>query len=276
MKQEKRNENKKVLVKKFVSIGIIIILLIILIFLFQKVYDNLLHKKSFENSIISFANKNKETIFSINKVVFFSSSDSKNKPNSSTNFTIENLYTYTDIALFIDNNSEENTLENTLKSVKISNVKFTKESKIGQPSIYYKSINNFAKSDLPESNAINGELEFEITSEDEANLDKPVLYNNCANPITLSYINQNLKTDYTITDIENPITYNGTLLKRCGISIDSLETSISFDIDIENNKNQKFRTTVYFDIPYEKDEKSIFDGSMTIKEDLDFSFYRYE
>lgn len=276
MKQEKRNKNKKVSEKKFVSIGITIILLIILIFLFQKVYDILLQKKNFENSIISFANKNKETVFSINRVVFFSSSDSKNKYSSLTNFTIENLYTYTDIALFIDNNSEQNTLENTLKSVKISNIKFTKEPKIGQPSLYYKSINDFAKSNISESNVIKTDLEFEITSEDEVNLDKPILYNNCANPITLSYINQNIKTDYTITDVENSITYDGTLLKRCGISIDSLETAISFDINIENNKNQKFRTTVYFNIPYEKGEKSIFDGSMTIKEDLDFSFYRYE
>ena len=105
---------------------------------------------------------------------------------------------------------------------------------------------------------------------------QPILYNNCANPITLSYINQNLKTDYTITDTENPITYNEALLKKCGISIDSIERSISFDMYIENNTSEKFRTTVYFDIPYEKDEKSIYDGNLTIKDDLDFSFYRYE
>ena len=86
-------------------------------------------------------------------------------------------------------------------------------------------------------------------------LSKPVLYNNCANPITLSYVNQNIKTDYTMTDTQNPITYNGKLLKRCGVSVKAINTSISFDIEIENNKNQKFRTTIYFDIPYESEEK---------------------
>lgn len=271
-----KEKNKKILIKRMIYIIIIIILITILVFLFKKTYDNLLHKKTFENSIISFAEKNQKTIFSINKIVFFSSSDSKNKTSSSSNFTIENLYAYTDIALFIDNNSEKNTTENTLKNVKISNIKFTKEPTAGKPNLYYKSVENFAKSELDQNNVIDKELEFEITAEDEADFSKPVLFNNCANPITLSYINQNIKTDYTMTDTQNPITYNGKLLKRCGVSIQTIETSVSFDIEIENNKNQKFRTTVYFDIPYENEEKSIYDGSITLKQDTNFKFYRYE
>lgn len=275
--EEKNNKIKnRILIKKIIHFSIIIILILILIFLLKKSYNNFSHNKEFENSIISFAEKNKETIFKINKIIFFVSSDSKNKSSSATNFTIENLYTYTDIALFIDNSSEENTLENTLKNVKITNIKFTKEPTVGEPKIYYKPINGFAKSEFEENDIIENELEFKITSEDEADLSKPVLYNNCANPITLSYINQNVKTDYTMTDVENPITYNGKLLKRCGVSISSIETSISFDIELENNKNQKFRTTVYFSIPYEYEEKSIYDGNLTIRQDVDFNFYRYE
>ena len=258
----------------------IILIIIILIFLFQKTYNNILNRKNFENSTISFAEKNKETIFTINKIVFFSSSDSKNKSSSTSNFTIENLYAYTDIALFIDNHinnqSEENNTENTLKSVKVTNIKLKKEPTVGSPNLYYKSIENFAKSEFQEDNKIDKELEFEVTAENEADLSKPVLYNNCANPITISYINQNVKTDYTMTDTENPITYNGKLLKRCGVSIASIETSLSFDVELENNKNQKFRTTVYFSIPYENEGKSIYDGNLTLKKDTEFNFYRYE
>ena len=271
-----KEKSKVNFIKRIIHIIIIIILIIILVFLFQKTYDKLLHKRTFENSIISFAEKNKETIFSINKIVFFSSCDSKNKTSSKTNFTIENLYAYTDIAIFINNNSEENTVENTLKNVKISNIKFTKETSVGKPNLYYKSVENFAKSEIDENNIINEELKFEITSEDEADFSKPVLFNNCANPITLSYINQNIKTDYTMTDTQNPITYNGKLLERCGVPIQSIETTISFDIEIENNKNQKFITTVYFEIPYENENKSIHDGNLTVKKDTNFKFYRYE
>jgi len=179
------------------------------------------------------------------------------------------------MALFINNNSEETTLENTLKNVKISNIKFTKMPELGKPQLYYKSINNFAKSELKEENIINNELEFEITSENEADLNKPILYNNCANPITLSYINQNIKTDYTMTDTQNPITYNGKLLKRCGVSIKSIETSISFDVEIENNKNEKFKTTVYFKIPYENEQNSIYEGNLKSELETNFNFYRY-
>ncbi len=263
-------------IKKIIYTIIITILIILLIFLFQKVYNEIITKKDFENSIMLFSENNKETIFSIKKVIFFSSSDSKNKSSSPTNFTIENLYTFTDIALFIDNNSEENNLENTLKKAKIDNIKFDKKPTVGKQNLYYKSIENFAKSELEEKNLIDKELEFEVTSEEKVDLSKPILYNNCANPITLSYINQNIKNDYTMTDVENPITYNGKLLKRCGVLISALDVSVSFDIELENNKNQKFRTTVYLEIPYEDEGKSIYDGNITVKKDTKFNFYRYE
>ena len=267
---------KKNILKKTIIILALIILIIILIFLTQKIYKKLVQKNKFENSMISFAEKNKETIFSVKKIIFFSSCDSKNKTSSSSNFTIENLYTYTDIAIFIDNNSDENTMENTLKNLKISNIKFSKEPLQGKPNLYYKSVKNFAKSEIDEENLINQELQFEITSNDEADFSKPILFNNCANPITLSYINQNIKTDYTMTDTQNPITYDGKLLKRCGVSVQAIEATISFDIEIENNKNQKFKTTIYFDIPYENEEKSINNGNITVKKDTNFKFYRYE
>ncbi len=255
---------------------LIISLILILTFVFQNIYDKLLQKKNFENSIISFAKNNEEIVFKIKKIVFFSSSDSKNKTSSNTNFTIQNLYTYTDIALFIDNISEENTVKNTLKKVKITNIKISKEPIYGKPNLYYKSINNFSKSEFDINNLIQQELVFDVTSEDNVDLSKPVLYNNCANPITISYINQNIKSDYTMLDTENPIIYNGKLLQRCGISISSIQASISFDIEIENNKNERYKTTIYLDIPYVDAEKSIYDGSLVITKDVEFNFYRYE
>ena len=300
----KKTENKK-LIKQIIFSILIIILIIILIFLFNQVYNKLRRKKNFESDVASFSEKNEKTIFSINKIVFFSSCDSKNKTSSRTNFTIENLYAYTDIAIFLNNDSiqeneknqnkeentnteennveidaenskEKNTAENTLKNVKITNIKFTKQPELGIGNLYYKNVNDFAKSEINENNKIENELQFETTSASEANLSKPVLYNNCANPITLSYVNQNIKTDYTMTDTQNPITYNGKLLKRCGVSVKSINTSISFDIEIENNKNHKFRTTVYFDIPYENEDKSINDGSIVVENKTNFNFYRYE
>ena len=126
MKNKKiNNKFKNIDTKKFILTCIVIFLIIVFSFLLYYLISNVINQKNYENSIISFAEKNTNTIFSIDKIVFFSSSDSKNKSSSKTNFTIENLYAYTDIALFINNHSEENTMENTLKEVTINNINFT-------------------------------------------------------------------------------------------------------------------------------------------------------
>ena len=58
--------------------------------------------------------------------------------------------------------------------------------------------------------------------------------------------------------------------------MNSINTSILFDIEIQNNKKQKFRTTIYFDIPYEDEDKSINDGRIVVEKNAKFNFYRYE
>lgn len=206
----------------------------------------------------------------------FSSCDSKNKTSSANHFTIENLYQYTDIALFIESTTAEKTLENTLKEVSIQNIQFKTKPNLGEPNLYFKSIHQFSKSELIDENKIQDHLDFSISSEDSANLDTPTLYNNLANPITLTYINSNIKTDYTITDTSVPITYDGSLLKRCNVSLENIQARISFDIYITNNLDQKFKSSVYLDIPLENGETSILNGSITERKTINTSFYRYE
>ena len=276
-KQIYKKINFKNLTKKEFILTIITIVLFIIVFIlcYLSFYKYVL-KRNFENTVIDFSSKNEETIFEINNVTFFSSCDAKNKSASSSNFTVENLYQYTEMALFITSPKEEKNLENTLKNVYIDNIKFTKSPTLGTPNLYYKNIYNFAKSDIVDSNLINDRLDFNVTSEDEANLDTPTLYNNLANPIVLSYVNSNIKTDYTLTDTSSPITYDGTLLKKCDILLNSISSSISFDIYITNNLDQEFKTTVYIDIPLESEEESIYNGSVTLKKDTNFIFYRYK
>lgn len=262
--------------KKAILTLITIILLIIVFVLCYLLFYKYVLKRNFENSVLDFSSKNEETVFQIDNITFFSSCDAKNKSASSSNFTIENLYQYTDMALFITSPKEEKTLENTLKSVYIDNINYSKTPTLGKPNLYYKNIYNFAKSDLIDSNLINERLDFNISSEDETNLDTPTLYNNLANPIVLSYVNSNIKTDYTITDTTSPITYDGSLLKKCEVLLNSISSSLSFDIYITNNLDQEFKTTVFIDIPLESEEESIYDGSVTLRTDTNFIFYRYK
>lgn len=262
--------------KKILIISIFIILIIILIILSTTVLGMFINKYSCESSYLDFADKNQNTIFSINKCIFFSNCNAKNKTSSATNFTIENLYQYTDIALFINNNNKENSLENTLKSVKIKNLKFLQTPSVGNQKIFYKNINSFAESIIPETNIFEDEIVFNISSEDNEDLTTPTLYNNCANPIVLSYINENIKSDYTITDTSSPITYDGSLLKRCGVLPNSLNAKFSFDIYITNNLDQEFKCTVYIEPPVETESKSLYDGAITLTQNTNYNFYRYK
>ena len=264
--------------KKVIFTVLFVISILILIFLSLVVFNRVKIGQCLEKTL-DFAEKNKEIIFSIDKCTLFSGVDTKNKASSITNFTIENLYQYTDMAFFINNHSDENNMENTLKSVNISNIQFTQKPQEGEPSLYYKNINNFAKSEIVDSNKIDNELNFEISSEDNLNFEKPELYNNCASPIVFSYINSNIKTDYTFTDTSTPITYDGSLLKRLNISLDSLDAVLSFDIYITNNLDQKFKTTVYKRIPLQDSDgkNTIYDGKYTGKsEETSYIFYRYQ
>ena len=141
--------------------------------------------------------------------------------------------------------------------------------------MYFKSLNNFAKSDIIEENLISDSFEFNVSSSDEADLNTPTLYNNLANPLTFSYVNTNIKPDYTITDVSSPITYDGSLLKKCNINLEDINSTISFDINITNNLDQNFRTNVSINIPLSSADKSIYDGNLTLKNDTTYNFYRY-
>ncbi len=264
--------------KKIKILTVIVFLLLILVVIFAFLLSQkYVLKSNFERDILPFANKNNDTIFEVNKMVLFSNCDAKNKTGSATNFTIENLYQYTDLAIFINHSSpEEKTLKNTLKKVSIANIQYITHPNFGQPQLFFKPLNKFAKSDLIDENFIQDSLDFTITAEDEANLDTPTLYNNLANPITLSYVNQNIKSDYTITDTSIPITYDGSLLKRCNVNFSSISCKFSFDIYITNNLEEEFKTTVFIDIPLEIQEKSIYDGNINMTQNCNFTFYRYK
>ena len=263
--------------KKIILTIITFILFIIVFILASMLFNKYVLKKEFEENILSFAEMNNKTVFKVNKIILFSSSDAKNKTSSISNYTVENLYQYTDIAIFINNNStEEKTLENTFKKVSINNIKFNQKPETGEPKLYFKSLNKLATSEFNEENEITDNLDFNITSENEADLNTPTLYNNLANPITLSYVNQNVKNDYTITDTSTPITYDGSLLKRCNIDLSSISCNLSFDINITNNLDEEFKSSVFIDIPLESEDKSIYDGYIHLTKNTNFIFYRYK
>lgn len=166
------------------------------------------------NSFYKFCEENKVPIFSINKIVYFSTGSGSTNINPNSSFTISDLYQYTDIAIFINNNSDGHyTEKNTLKKVSLSNIEFYSKPSIGTPKLYYKNINDFATNKFDENNLIEKNLNFSTTGEEQIDFSKPILYNNTANPITLSYVNSNIKSNYTLQNTISNINYDRKFIK---------------------------------------------------------------
>ena len=103
---------------------------------------------------------------------------------------------------------------------------------------------------------------------------KPILYNNCANPITLCYVNSELKNNYTFSNDISNLTYNGSLLKMCGITLSSLNCQISFTITITNNLDETYSCPIILNIPLSTEQNTIYDGSLTVKDAVNYRFIR--
>ncbi len=264
--------------KKFIILTIItIILTIILVFLLSYTYKSIkayTASQSFLSSSLKFQEANEKTIFSINKITYFSNCNADISTNSNSSFTISDLYQYTDIAIFLSPNSEKLTSKNTIKSVILEDINFSLLPSIGKPSLYYKNINDFAKPTFLKENLINNAITFYTTSEDKIDYTKPILYNNCANPITICYVNEKIQDKYTLSNNVSNLSHDGTLLKKCAITLNSISCKISFNMTITNNLNETYSCPITLSIPLSTESNTIYDGSLTLKDTTNFKFIR--
>lgn len=258
--EDKDAEYRKKLYMKLVITITLVILCIMLIVSTIRVY---IVNKEFANNMSEIAKLNSKTVFSIDRIYLYSSADAKSKETNKPIWDLD-IYQYTDIALFINNRDNEGiSYENTIKELTIDNVKFN-GLEAGNPKLYYKNVNDFAKLDIVEENEIKDSMQFNVINSGDTDYTKPTIYSNCQNPITLEYVNFNMKEETKISDISTPLTYDGSLLKKAGISLSTIKCTLSFRVTIVNNYNQKYVATVYIDIPIEDSfsNTNIYDGKI--------------
>ena len=255
------DENKKksnVPVKLIVTIALIILCIVMIVYT-VKIY---VVNEKFADSVSEIARLNSKTVFSIDRIYLYSSADANSNETNKPVWDLD-IFQFTHIAIYINNRDESGvTYENTIKTLTIDNVKFN-GLETGNPKLYYKNVNDFAKLEINEANEIKDSIEFNIVNTGDADYTKPVIYSNCQNPVTLEYVNSEMKENTTISDISQPLTYDGSLLQKSGISLNSIKCNLSFKVTIVNNYNQKFVATVYIDIPLEDSftNESIYNGS---------------
>lgn len=270
---------KKILNKIFTnykkSIPICLIIFIILLFIWGEIIKNYRANKEFSEFGEKIVSSNENKIFNIDKIILCSNA---NAIDNSENKNVSSLsvYQYTDIAIYINNKNKEQELtkENTISELFIDNIEIVTSSNLGKQSLRYKNLMGFGSKETLSDYNYNDRIDFDIVytnkENEEADYNEPNFYTDCSNPITLEYINQDLKNDYKITDKDN-VSFDGKILKSAGINIEDINAKIRFKINIKNNNNESFSSWINFQIPL----NDIYEGNSIKSKVLDKDNYRY-
>ena len=261
-----------------------ILLIIFLIFSIRNIVMCQVANRNLAELADSFYMSNAKTVFSIDKIILYSSANAIKNEVTRPVWDL-NVYQYTDIAIYINNHSDDELdSENAIKTLYIDNIKLNGVKK-GEQSLYFKNAPDFGKSiystvekkEDADSNKIGDKLEFSVLNDGDINYEKRQIYADCSSPITLEYVN-NIVNNKIISDIENDVKYDGSILKRSGIVLSDIKSSISFRINLTNNYNQKYMANVYIEIPLEDSVTgdNIYSGKFEkkIEEENYSKFYR--
>ncbi len=269
----KKNDNTRVKI-----VAVIILIIVFLTMLVFTILSEITNNK-FALEIDEFSKLNSKTVFSIDKIYMYNSADADSNEENRAIWNI-NVHQFTDIALYINNRSESNVnYENSIKEMYIDNIRFSGLEK-GTPTLAFENVQNFGKFSNIEENVIKDRLEYTVINDGNIDYSKPQIYADCSNPILLEYANKNIKEHEIISDISQELKFNGELLRKTGVFLDSIECILAFDITIINNYNQKFIANVYLDIPLEDTQTgdTIYNGKYIKKIDNtnQIKFFRVE
>lgn len=239
--------------------SILFIILIILIFLVYHfiIYDIFASKK-FADELSNITIENENPTFKVHKVLMYSSGIPIENEESLSYLNDISITQYSDIAIYINNtiSAYDITDENTVKELYINNINITTdiENNDGNTSntyLNYKNPLEFGKFvtldsllSIDDKYTADDKIVFDIIynnqQDTENNYNNPSFYADCSNPITLSYINDSILTNYSITDEQNLISFNGKVLGETGINLSDISYTLSFSINIVNNLDEKF------------------------------------
>lgn len=252
--------NMKISNPKVVFVVLMISLFVIFLLYYVFVFSKIIAKNQFANQMIEISDKNENPIFTVQKVLLYSSATSIDK---SEDRTLKNMSVcqFTDLSIYLDNLStvSELTNENTIKELYIDNIKLTSNSDKGNKFLNYKNALYFGKFQnivAPENDRIDFNIINTNSENENQDYSKPTFYTDCSNPITLGYLNSDIVTNYSISSESNVVSYNGKVLQEANIPIEDINYTLNFKINIVNNLNEKFEYNFKFDVNLD----GIYDG----------------
>ena len=284
------NDFIKFLNTNWIKLFLILCSLIIIIALSLFIVPNWLGRNKFTDELDRFANKS--SVFSLSKIYCYSSASGINNTEGKAMWDV-NVSQYTDIALGLSINNVNNDLTNNLgnsnsqvvdtspkysiSKIYIDNISFSNNS-TGTLSLGYIPILNFgliSNDELTNPGKQQNKIDFNIVDNKEILLNnivpEPSIDKNLVLPITLRYLNSNIKVNHTITNIEENLSFDGNILKRASIPLSSIKNEVTFTIHIITKSSEKYMYPVHLQIPLQNEDngKNIYDGSYS--QELEFN-----
>lgn len=274
----------------WIKLFLILCSLIIIIALSLFVIPNWLGRNRFTDELSNFANKS--SVFSLSKIYCYSSASGINNTEGKAMWDI-NVSQYTDVALGLSINNVNNDLTNNLgdsdlqvvdtspkysiSKIYIDNISFSNNS-TGTLSLGYIPILNFgliSNEELTNPAEQQSKIDFNIVDDKEILLNnivrEPSIDKNLILPITLRYLNSNIKVNHTITNIEEKLSFDGSILKRASIPLSSIKNEVTFTIHIVTDSSEEYMYPIHLQITLQNEDnsKNIYDGSYS--QELEFN-----
>lgn len=259
--------------RNFIKSLLIILLFVLMIYLFYHfVFVKFQNKHSLEKSSLKINESSQNSPFSISKIVMYSSGYGENKNTSFQQSSwILDIFQYSDIAIYIEPAGNELHSSNTVKKLWLEEISVS-HPKLGSASLYYLDSLNFGTPNIDENYELADSIEFTVLNDTNETSDiqynTPIFFTDCSNPITLKYVNQKIKENYTITSNE-PVFFNGKLLKMAGVALEDLKANIDFTIHLQSNDKQEFSYHLSLPICLENENVSILDGSVLVENEYE-------
>lgn len=193
--------------------------------------------------------------FELEKIIIKSSIDTQN--NESENIWDLSITQNNDIYMYFKKN---NSFETNIEKVKIDNFQIIKKKEIGTTKLFLPTSNDI-KTSFKNSTEDYIKKGLEYTTNTVDNMEKQEISKD-GGMLAFRISNQELAT-YVSND-ETEINYDGSLLKKAGISEEDIKITAKMDITIQVSQKEKYKGTLEVELPVENfEDKSIVDKQIT-------------
>lgn len=261
IRKKKRILAKETNLKALKLISILLILIFICSLSYIFFLRNYFSNKNFEEYNLLIANSNSSIPFSLNKIVLYSSSTASTV-NSYNDNSVQalDISQYCDISIYINNDNNS-----IIKKLYIDNISIS-NPEMGTPHLYKKAFSDIKECSYTSSEIITNQFQYNIISKDlPIDYENYELYSDGSTPITIGFFNENIKSNYLLTEeeIKNSISF----LKDAHIPLSSINCNISFVLNIITAKDEHYICNINISIPFEnKDGSSIYNTGFVINE----------